>query len=139
MEKIVFHPEIHTYHIDFAGHVSNIVYIKWMEIGRLKLLAAVGMAVVDIMARDIRPVLAKTEITYKRPLYLGDVVRVELWIGTLRQTSAEMVFRMYRNDNELVARASQHGLFVSARTLKPYRLSAGERELFAPFVQQGAD
>lgn len=27
--------KLYTFHIDFAGHVSNVVYVKWMEIGRL--------------------------------------------------------------------------------------------------------
>ena len=45
MNKVVFDQEIYTFHIDFAGHVSNIVYVQWMEIGRLKLLEAVGLPV----------------------------------------------------------------------------------------------
>jgi acyl-ACP thioesterase len=28
--------DIYTFDIDFAGHVSNITYIRWLEIGRLQ-------------------------------------------------------------------------------------------------------
>ena len=31
MKKVVFDLPIYTYQIDFAGHVSNIVYLQWME------------------------------------------------------------------------------------------------------------
>ena len=40
MKKITFTLPVYTFQIDFAGIVSNIVYIEWMEIGRLTLPAA---------------------------------------------------------------------------------------------------
>ena len=34
--------EIYTFDIDFAQHVSNITYIRWLEMGRLQFLADAG-------------------------------------------------------------------------------------------------
>ena len=42
-ETLTFREPVHSFQIDFNRHVSNIVYIQWMEIGRLKLLEACGL------------------------------------------------------------------------------------------------
>ena len=79
MKKLIFNENIYTYHIDFAGHVSNIVYIQWMEIGRLRLLEAVGMPVLDITNKmGLLPTPIKTEIQYHKQIFLGDTVRIEV-------------------------------------------------------------
>jgi acyl-CoA thioester hydrolase len=68
MQKITVNLEVYTYQIDFAGHVSNIVYIQWMEIARIKLLEAIGLPTHEIAKAGFIPVLVQTEISYKQPL-----------------------------------------------------------------------
>ena len=102
MEKVIFTEEIYTFQIDFAGHVSNITYIEWMEIGRLKLLEAVGLPVNKIVEElGLLPTLIRTEIQYKKQLFLGERVRVEVWLSKLRNVSAIMEFRFYNAKKEL--------------------------------------
>jgi acyl-CoA thioester hydrolase len=125
---------IYTFHIDFAGHVSNIVYIQWMEIGRLKLLQAAKMPVEQLTQRDIVPVLVSTEIEYKVPLVLGDQVRLEVWLSELRRASARMEFRFYNEADTLCASGSQKGLFVHRRSMRPYRLSDEMRAAFERYL-----
>ena len=57
-KKVEFEVTVYTYQIDFAGHVSNIVYLRWMEMARSKLLEAAGLPVETLLARGIVPVLA---------------------------------------------------------------------------------
>jgi acyl-CoA thioester hydrolase len=45
MRQIELIRPIYTFQIDYAQHVSNIVYIQWMEIARLKLLEEAGLPV----------------------------------------------------------------------------------------------
>ena len=125
---------IYTFHIDFAGHVSNIVYIQWMEIGRLKLLKAAKMPVEQLTQRDIVPVLVSTEIEYKVPLILGDHVRLEVWFSELRRASARMEFRFYNEADILCASGSQKGLFVHRRSMRPYRFSDEMRAAFERYL-----
>lgn len=138
MKKVSFGLEIYTYQIDFVGHVSNIVYIQWMEIGRAKLLEAMGMAIDELASEGIAPVLVGTEITYKEPLYLGDQVRVEIWISELRRASALIEFRFYKNGDVLAASGSQKGLFIHRESKRPYRLTSDMRARFAPFLVETA-
>ncbi|MBW4624671.1 MAG: acyl-CoA thioesterase [Brasilonema octagenarum HA4186-MV1] len=139
MQKISFELEVYSFHIDFIGHVNNTVYIQWMEIGRTKLLEAVGMPTQEIFQQGFAPVLVQTNITYKSPLYLGDRVRMEMWISELKNASAIMQFCFYKEEETLAAEGWQKGLFVDTQTMRPRRLRPEERSLFAPYVDSMGD
>ncbi len=137
MEILKFELPIYSFQIDFNGHVSNIVYSQWMEIGRTKLLEAIAMPVHKIAEEGFVPVLISTEITFKSPLLIGDIVRVELWLSELRHASAVMSFNFFKDNNGeniLVAIAKQKGIFADRYTMKPYRLKPAQREKFAKFL-----
>ncbi len=135
MKKIIYSPEIYTYNIDFAGHVSNIIYIQWMEIGRLKLLDQIGLSVHEIAEIGITPILVSTEIRYRKPLYLGDKVNAEVWISELSHATAVMKFRFLKNENDIAAEGIQKGLFINIESKKPHRLTPDQRNLFLGFLE----
>jgi acyl-CoA thioester hydrolase len=135
MQKIIFDLDIYTYQIDFMGHVNNSVYVHWMEIGRIKLLDAVGLPIHEIFKQGFAPVLVQTSITYKSPLYLGDRVQGEMWLSELRNASAIMQFRFYNRHQVLAAEGVQKGLFVDTQTNRPKRLVSQERALFEPYLE----
>ena len=138
MKKVVFKENIYTYHIDFAGHVSNIVYIQWMEVGRLKLLEAIGLPVEKVIGElGLFPTLIKTEIRYHKQLFLGDGLRVEVWLSRLRHVSAIMEFRFYNDNSELTASGCQTGLFIDKETHQPTPLDPEFLAAFAPYVESG--
>lgn len=134
MPKIHFEPPIYPFQIDFMRHVSNIVYVQWMEIGRCLLLDAVGMSVAQIAEQGFGPVLVETTITYKKPLLLGDRVQAEIWLSELASASAWMEFRFRNGAGELAATGRQRGLFVDIATSRPRRISPDERTRFLPFL-----
>lgn len=128
--------EIYTFDIDFAAHVSNITYIRWLEIARLQLLVDAGVPTTDLLERGVAPVLIRTEIDYRSPLVLGDPVHVSLWLTELRAASATLEFAVTSGDR-LAATAVQRGLFVSTESGKPRRLTPDDRSRFAPFLAVG--
>ena len=133
-KKITYTVPIYTFQIDFIGHVNNAVYMQWMEIGRTKLLDAVGMSIDNIAGDGIATVLVRTEIDYIVPLYLGDTATVELWLSELRRASARIEFRFYNQGGDLAASGSQRGLFINQSTQRPHRLSRERRALFEPYL-----
>jgi len=137
MEIITIEPQIYTYDIDSNHHVSNITYIKWMEIGRIKLLEEIGMPIHEIEKQGFAPALTRTEITYKKPLYLGDKVRVDLYLTKLRKTSACMKFKFVKDEDEVVAEGEKDGVFFTLDTKRVYRLSDEQRQLFAIYLLEG--
>ena len=139
MQTISLELEVYSFQIDFMGHVSNIVYVQWMEIARAKLLDAIGLPLAATIKQGFAPVLVQTSITYKSPLYLGDRVRLELWLSELRQASAIMQFRFYNSQAALAAQGWQKGLFVDRATLQPKRLCTQERTLFTPYLHSQSE
>lgn len=134
-EKIIFQEAIHTFQIDFNRHVSNIVYIQWMEIGRLKFLQKVGLPVEQIDRVGYFPILAETQIKYRRPIYLGETVEVELWISELTGVYVYVEFLFRKVGGDVVATAVQKCAFIDAKTNRPKRLTEEEQNLFLPFVK----
>lgn len=134
MKKLKFGLEIYTFQIDFVGHVSNVVYVQWMEIGRTKLLEAVGLPIDRLAREGIAPVLVSTEIHYREPLFLGDRLRAEVWVSELRHASAQIEHRFYKDGVVLAAAGSQRGLFVHHDSNRPYRMSGAMRARFEPYL-----
>ncbi len=130
MSKIIFYQEVYSHQTDYVGHLSNIVYIEWMEIGRTKLLEFIGLTFDKLDAKDMAPILASTEIHYKKSLYLSEKIKIEVWVSELRNASAIMTFNFFNSKNELAAYGFQRGLFINRDTKKPYRLSVEQRKLF---------
>ena len=127
--------EVFTFDIDVADHVSNIVYLRWLEMARVRFLDAVGLPIDDLIERGVAPIIARTEIDYLRPVRLRERVRVALWLPRLRAASAELHFEVtVGEDGDVAARADQLGLFVRLDSGRPVRMPAEARARFAPYV-----
>jgi acyl-CoA thioester hydrolase len=134
MPKLTLDLPIYTFQIDFSGHVSNVVYIQWLEICRLTLMEVAGLPARAAADEGMLPVLTDTEISYKNPLYLGDKVRAEFWVSELGGASAWVEYRIYNGEGALCARARQRGLFIDAGTKRPSRMSAKQRAMFQSYI-----
>ncbi|MBW4534820.1 MAG: acyl-CoA thioesterase [Pleurocapsa minor HA4230-MV1] len=73
---------IKTYDIDFAGIVSNIVYIRWLEDLRLKMLEFY-FPLEQLMSKGYCPTVNSTEIKYQKALRLGDRPVGKMWMSQL--------------------------------------------------------
>lgn len=137
MQKLIFEEKIYTYQIDFVGHVSNIVYIQWLEHGRMHMLEKMGYPVDNLAANDgVMPVLTETCISYKIPLYLNNKAKIEMWVSKLNNASAIMEFRIYNEKGGLCASAQQKGLFIDRQTKRPARISENQRKEFEKFLSE---
>jgi acyl-CoA thioester hydrolase len=135
MQKLVFEEKIYTYHIDIVGHVNNIIYIQWMENGRVKLLEEMGFPVTDLTKKEgILPVLTETHITYKKPFFIYNSVKIEMWLSKMNNASAIMEFRFYNEKAELCATGQQKGLFINTSTMRPSRITDKHREAFEKYL-----
>lgn len=126
--------EIYSFDIDFVGHVSNITYIRWLEIGRLRLLEEAGLPAHALAEGGIVPMVIRTEIDYRRALKLGEPVHLSLYLSELRSVWAMLEFQVTTGD-VVAASARQRGLFVNLATGKPRRVSPEFKARFEPFVR----
>ena len=136
MGRVVFEQTVHTFQIDINRHVSNIVYVQWLEIGRTRLLEAIGRPIESMQARGFFAILVETWIKYLEPIHYPDTVRVEVWVSDLTRVSAWMEFQMTSTKTgRVVTRARQRGVFVDAETNRPYRLTPEDRAAFESVLE----
>ncbi len=119
---------IRTYDIDFAGIVSNIVYLRWLEDMRLMWLEKF-MPLQPMIARNQGPVLVATHIEYKRPLRMFDPVVGHMWLAELGRARFSVAAE-FRLNGEVTTSATQHGVFVDFTTMRPLPVPEGLRREF---------
>jgi acyl-CoA thioester hydrolase len=122
MQTIQHTFRVMTYDIDFAGIVSNISYIRWLEDLR-NLFAEQALSLGDAFQRGIAPALMHTEIDYLAPVRFPDMVIGRMWLAEHGRTTWELAAEFQsQTTGQLVARARQSGVFVALDTLRPVRL-----------------
>jgi acyl-CoA thioester hydrolase len=113
---------IKTYDIDFAGIVSNLVYVRWLEDLRLQLLSQ-AYPLDRLIADGLGPVLLETHITYRDALTIHDKPEGRMLVeemGNVRWTvAAEFVSP---NSGRVHATARQIGLFIRLDNRRPVRI-----------------
>jgi acyl-CoA thioester hydrolase len=100
----------------------------------MRMLEEMGYPI-EVIAHTVGivPVLTETSIVYKRPLFLNNFVKIEMWISKMNNASAIMEFRIFNEKEELCASARQKGLFVNRETQRPARIPEGQRLAFEKF------
>ncbi len=116
------------------GHVNNMVYVQWMEIGRVLLLEAIAMPIKETIRSGFGPALVETNISYKQPLYLGDQVLASIWLSQLGGASARLEFEFFNQDEVCVAFGTQRGVFIDLESKRPKRLNKEQKERFSMYL-----
>ena len=124
-----------TYDIDFAGHVSNIAYLRWLEDMRLKLFEE-HFPLERFMQDGLAPVLVSTEIHYKRPIGLFDRPRAFMWVPGITSASLTIQAELKVADNTTTL-AKHLGVFIDMKSGKPVRLPSLIRQCWQSAVSQG--
>jgi acyl-CoA thioester hydrolase len=120
---------VRTYDIDFAGIVSNIVYIRWLEDLRLEMLSQYYPLEEQLQAGFV-PILLQTTIDYKQAIKMGDRPVGRLWVESLEslrwKVSAEISV-----DGKVSAISQQTGIFINSQTNKPMRIPPRLQQQYA--------
>jgi acyl-CoA thioester hydrolase len=111
-----------TYEIDYAGHVSNQVYLRWCEDLRLQLLEEY-FPLEELMAEGYMPVLIASEIRYHKPVKLFDKPVGSMWMDKLSGVTMEFAGE-FKVGETLCTSVRHTGLFVNTKTMKPSKLPA---------------
>jgi YbgC/YbaW family acyl-CoA thioester hydrolase len=107
-------PRIHTqvqvmfFDTDCGGVVSNIAYLRFIEIARTLLAEELGLALTEMAKSHRYPVVVRTEIDYRRPAKLGDQLAIEGWLDRVERVRFWCAFRITRPaDNTLISQCRQ--------------------------------
>jgi YbgC/YbaW family acyl-CoA thioester hydrolase len=93
---------------DCGGVVSNIAYLRFIEIARTLLAEDLGLALTEMAQSQRYPVVVRTEIDYRRPAKLGDQLVIEGWLDRVERVRFWCGFQITRPaDNMLIAQCQQ--------------------------------
>ena len=93
---------------DCGGVVSNISYLRFIEIARTKLAEKLGLQLAEMSKTQRYPVVVRTEIDYRRAAKLADQLVIEGWLDRLERARFWCAFRITRpEDGMLIAECRQ--------------------------------
>src|SRR5438045_5190973 len=81
---------------DCGGVVSNIGYLRFIEIARTLLAEELGLPLAEMAKTQRYPVVVRTEIDYRRAAKLGDRLVIEGWLADLQRARFWCAFRITR-------------------------------------------
>lgn len=117
--------------IDELGHVSNLVYLRWVLEVAMAHSVAVGLDAAAYAKRGEVFVVRRHEIDYLRSAYEGQHVRSTTWVDSWKRASCVRRTDISSDDGELVfARASTLWALVAPATGRPVRIGADLVRLF---------
>ena len=108
---------------DCGGVVSNIAYLRFIEIARTLLAEKLGLRLAQMNEDKKYPVVVRTEIDYRRAAKLGDRLVVEGWLDQLERVRFWCAFRIVRPDDDaLIAECRQMLALIEMPAAKLLRL-----------------
>ncbi len=128
--------------IDHLGHVSNLVYLRWVLKAALSHSEIVGLSEAAYREMGATFIVRRHQLDYLRPVLAGDKVRITTWVksataaASTRATTIEITkvgsVSMGSCDNEftLVGTAETLWVWVDLVSGRPRRIPAGVLELF---------
>jgi YbgC/YbaW family acyl-CoA thioester hydrolase len=108
---------------DCGGVVSNIAYLRFIEIARTHLAEELGLVLTQMAQKETYPVVVRTEIDYRRAAKLGDRLVIEGWLDHVERARFWCAFRITRQeDNALIAECRQMLALIEMPSGKLLRL-----------------
>jgi len=120
--------KVASYDIDFAGIVSNISYIRWLEDLRLAWLEKYFSLGKQIEA-GFTPILLETWIEYHHAIRMFDQPTGFMWVNRLHSHKWRIKAEI-RVKDKVMATAEQKGVFVDGKKWLPIRIPEKLKQLY---------
>jgi YbgC/YbaW family acyl-CoA thioester hydrolase len=108
---------------DCAAVVHNIAYLRFIETARTLLAERMGMGLRAMAESQQYPVVVRTEIDYRKPAALGDVLVVHGRLDSIERMRFWCAFEVRRRDDDaLIVECRQMLALVQMPAGRPMRL-----------------
>jgi acyl-CoA thioester hydrolase len=114
--------------IDAMGHVNNAVYATYVEQARAEYFEEILEEGLDAVST----VLATLELSYERPIFLGQSVTITITVPELGRSSLAMAYEVFA-DGERAATAESVQVFLDPETDEPSPIPDRFRERITEF------
>ena len=119
-----------THDIDELGHVSNLVYLRWVQDVAKEHSVARGYGHAEYKQLGAVFVVRRHEIDYLAPVLADEEINAETWVDTWKAASCVRRTELLRG-SQVVARAATTWAFIQLATGRPIRIPDELRALFA--------
>lgn len=110
--------------VDGNGHVNNVAYVQWMQDVAIAHATSVGCTA-ETQGLGATWVARSHQITYLRPAFGGDRIRLSTWVTTLRKARSNRQYEFLRlSDEAVLATGLTDWVFVDAVTHRPRTIPA---------------
>jgi acyl-CoA thioester hydrolase len=116
--------------IDELGHVSNLVYLRWVQDVALAHSRALGWDMVQYRASGTVFMVRRHEIDYVAQVTLGQELRAETWVDVWKLASCIRRTEILRDD-KVVARAATTWALIGLASGRPQRIPEDVVALFS--------
>jgi YbgC/YbaW family acyl-CoA thioester hydrolase len=117
---------------DCAAVVHNIAYLRFIEVARTLLAEQIGMGLRAMAETQQYPVVVRTEIDYRKPARLGDLLVIHGRIESVERMRFWCAFEIRRRgDDALIVQSRQMLALIQMPAGRPLRLPADWAERFA--------
>jgi acyl-CoA thioester hydrolase len=107
--------------IDELGHVSNLIYLRWVQEVALAHSVALGWDMTRYHASGAVFMVRRHEIDYVAQVNLGQELRAETWVDSWRMASCIRKTEILR-DRTVVARAATTWALIALPSGRPQRI-----------------
>ncbi len=117
--------------LNYGQHVGNDTVLAFLHEARVGFLAAHGYREDDVAGCGM--IMLDASVVYRRQMFHGDRLRVEVAVVEVTRTGCEMVYRITREgDGQVTAEARTGMAFYDYAAEKVCRTPAGFRETTTP-------
>ncbi|MCI1591073.1 acyl-CoA thioesterase [Heyndrickxia oleronia] len=117
---------------DMMGVIYHGNYVKWIELGRIKLIEDVGYNYLDMEQAGYYAPVYNLEITYKKSIKYGDRVFVKTWVEENKNLRTIYGFTIVNQEDEVCAEGTTTHIVVRKEDFKPVQF----KKIFPEWFQK---
>ena len=106
---------------DQMGVVYYGNYPRYLELGRVEWLRAIGLTYKEMEAEGIMMPVVSLQIQYKKPALYDELITIRTKLKDLPSTKIEFDYEILNEKGELLSTANTILVFVDAKTFRPVR------------------
>jgi len=105
--------------LDPLGHVNNVVYHDYLQEARVILMDSIGA----IVSAEFAQIVVKQEIRHIKSLgYSREPIMIEVSLTSLKRATYTLAYRIFDENDELVAEASSQLAVIDPDSGRPIRI-----------------
>ncbi|GIN87751.1 4-hydroxybenzoyl-CoA thioesterase [Heyndrickxia sporothermodurans] len=120
---------------DMIGVIYHGNYVKWIELGRTKLIEDVGYNYLSMEEAGYYAPVYNLEITYKKAIKYGDKVVVKTWVEENKNLRTIYGFTIVNGNEELCAEGTTTHIVVRKDDFKPIQFKKAFPDWFQKYEE----